>query len=153
MCIGKILYDDIYMKNNLIITIGRQFGSGGREIGQRLAKLFDIAYYDKELIQEAAKESGRLGILREGRRDGSGVSAQHPHHELGNSGQLFRQRRYIEQREYFQVPVGRDYPSGRRPSERIRRTMCRLYTPRKPDVLQRIYPCSVEGQDRAYHET
>ena len=58
MCIGKILYDDIYMKNNLIITIGRQFGSGGREIGQRLAKLFDIAYYDKELIQEAAKESG-----------------------------------------------------------------------------------------------
>ena len=55
MCIGKILYDDIYMKNNLIITIGRQFGSGGREIGQRLAKLFDIAYYDKELIQEAAK--------------------------------------------------------------------------------------------------
>ncbi|WP_418429440.1 cytidylate kinase family protein, partial [Barnesiella intestinihominis] len=38
------------MNDNLIITIGRQFGSGGREIGKRLADLFGIAYYDKELI-------------------------------------------------------------------------------------------------------
>ena len=35
------------MNNNLIITIGRQFGSGGREIGKRLSALFGIAYYDK----------------------------------------------------------------------------------------------------------
>lgn len=41
-----------------IITIGRQYGSGGREIGQRLAELFDIPYYDKELLKVAAKESG-----------------------------------------------------------------------------------------------
>lgn len=41
-----------------IITIGRQFGSGGREIGQKLAKALDIAYYDKELLLVAAKESG-----------------------------------------------------------------------------------------------
>ncbi|MCH5328841.1 MAG: cytidylate kinase-like family protein, partial [Coprobacter sp.] len=46
------------MKDHLIITIGRQFGSGGRDIGRRLARLFDIAYYDKELIREAARESG-----------------------------------------------------------------------------------------------
>lgn len=46
------------MKQNLVITIGRQFGSGGREVGKRLAELFGIDYFDKELINEAAKESG-----------------------------------------------------------------------------------------------
>lgn len=43
---------------NTIITIGRQFGSGGREIGEKLAKYFDIPYYDKELINRVAKDSG-----------------------------------------------------------------------------------------------
>ena len=46
------------MKHNLVITIGRQFGSGGRDIGKRLADMFGISYYDKELIIEAAKMSG-----------------------------------------------------------------------------------------------
>ncbi len=46
------------MNDNLIITIGRQFGSGGREIGRYLADLLGIAYYDKELINEASKSSG-----------------------------------------------------------------------------------------------
>ena len=46
------------MNNNFIITIGRQFGSGGREIGETLAKKLNIPYYDKELISLAAKESG-----------------------------------------------------------------------------------------------
>jgi cytidylate kinase len=43
---------------NTIITIGRQFGSGGREIGKKLAEHFGIPYYDKELITRAAQESG-----------------------------------------------------------------------------------------------
>lgn len=46
------------MNNKFIITIGRQFGSGGREIGEALAKKLGIPYYDKELISIAAKESG-----------------------------------------------------------------------------------------------
>lgn len=41
-----------------IITIGRQFGSGGKEVGIRLAKELNIPFYDKELLQEAAKKSG-----------------------------------------------------------------------------------------------
>ena len=41
-----------------IITIGRQFGSGGREIGEKLAAHFGIKCYDKELLSRAAKESG-----------------------------------------------------------------------------------------------
>ena len=45
-------------KNQPIITIGRQTGSNGREIGLRLAKKLGIPFYDRELITEAAKESG-----------------------------------------------------------------------------------------------
>ncbi len=38
-----------------IITIGREFGSGGRELGKRLADLLGIPCYDKEIISEVAK--------------------------------------------------------------------------------------------------
>ena len=36
------------MEKKIIITIGRQFGSGGRTIGKKLAEKLGIAYYDKE---------------------------------------------------------------------------------------------------------
>ncbi len=41
-----------------IITIGRQYGSGGREIGLKLAEELGIKFYDKELLDRAAKNSG-----------------------------------------------------------------------------------------------
>lgn len=41
-----------------IITISREYGSGGREIGEKLAKIFDIPFYDNEIISQAAKETG-----------------------------------------------------------------------------------------------
>ena len=43
---------------NYVITLGRQFGCGAREIGHLVAKLLNIDYYDKELLLEAAKSSG-----------------------------------------------------------------------------------------------
>lgn len=46
------------MPMNTIITIGRQFGSAGREIGEKVAAHFGIPCYDKELLSRAAKESG-----------------------------------------------------------------------------------------------
>ncbi|MBR2715540.1 MAG: cytidylate kinase-like family protein [Ruminococcus sp.] len=46
------------MSNKYVITIGRQFGSGGRAVGQKLAEKLNIPFYDKELISIAAKESG-----------------------------------------------------------------------------------------------
>lgn len=42
---------------NKIITIGREFGSGGRELGKRLADHLGIAYYDKEIIEEISKRT------------------------------------------------------------------------------------------------
>ena len=46
------------MNNNLIITIGREYGTGGREIGQKLALRLGIPFYDRELITRAAKKTG-----------------------------------------------------------------------------------------------
>jgi cytidylate kinase len=46
------------MKKDYVITIGRQLGSGGREIGEKLAQQLGISFYDKELIFIASKESG-----------------------------------------------------------------------------------------------
>ena len=50
-----------YIKNtylNYIICIGRQYGSGGREVGEKLARKLGIPCYDKLLIKKAALESG-----------------------------------------------------------------------------------------------
>lgn len=43
---------------NTVVTIGRQFGSAGREIGKKVAEYFDIKFYDRDLLTRAAKESG-----------------------------------------------------------------------------------------------
>lgn len=45
------------MENKMIITIGRQYGSGGLEIGQKLAEELGVNLYDKEMLKRAAKES------------------------------------------------------------------------------------------------
>lgn len=42
-----------------IITIGREFGSGGRELGKRIADTLQIAYYDQEIITELAKRTNQ----------------------------------------------------------------------------------------------
>lgn len=59
-----------------IITISREFGSGGRFIGEEVAKKLGIAYYDKEMIGQIAEQAGlssayvreKLSYLR--RKDG-----------------------------------------------------------------------------------
>ncbi len=46
------------MAKNTVITISRQFGSGGRLIGKKLAEKFGVPFYDRELIELAVEESG-----------------------------------------------------------------------------------------------
>lgn len=46
------------MKKPLIITIGREYGSGGRQIGQAVAERLGISFYDKKIISLAAEKSG-----------------------------------------------------------------------------------------------
>ncbi len=43
---------------NIVITIARQYGSGGKTVGEMLAKKLDIPYYDKDLMKLASEESG-----------------------------------------------------------------------------------------------
>ena len=44
--------------DNFVITIARQYGSGGRTIGEELAKKLGISYYDKDIIGQIAEQSG-----------------------------------------------------------------------------------------------
>ena len=46
------------MEDKFVVNIGRQLGSGGREIGEKLAIRLGISFYDKELITLASEESG-----------------------------------------------------------------------------------------------
>lgn len=46
------------MKNNLVITISREFGSGGHEIGRQVAERLGINFYDREIVLKAAENSG-----------------------------------------------------------------------------------------------
>lgn len=46
------------MEKKIIINLGRELGSGGRDIGKRVAQELDIKFYDKSLIKLAAKQSG-----------------------------------------------------------------------------------------------
>lgn len=46
------------MENKIVITIARQYGSGGRDIGKLIAEKLGITYLDKEIIAEAVAESG-----------------------------------------------------------------------------------------------
>ncbi|MGN0243913.1 MAG: AAA family ATPase [Lachnospiraceae bacterium] len=50
---------------NKIITIGRQFGSGGRDIGEAIAKKLDIPFYDKKILEKASEDSGLCNELFE----------------------------------------------------------------------------------------
>lgn len=52
--------------NNLVITIGREFGSGGKYIGERLAEELNLKFYDKSLLERVSKESQiDLSLLEE----------------------------------------------------------------------------------------
>ena len=46
------------MEKHILITVGRQFGSGGKPVGDALSEKLGIPIYDKELITEAARQSG-----------------------------------------------------------------------------------------------
>ncbi|MBM6869737.1 cytidylate kinase-like family protein [Pseudoflavonifractor phocaeensis] len=43
---------------HVVITISRQYGSGGRIVAQRLSQLLEVPYYDKEIIQKVSQETG-----------------------------------------------------------------------------------------------
>ena len=59
------------MKN--IITVSREFGSGGRELGKRLADELGFSYYDREIVTALAEKTGMDEHYLEQQLDSSGV--------------------------------------------------------------------------------
>lgn len=89
-----------------VITISRQYGSGGREIGERLAKALGIPFYDNELISRAAKESGFAEAVFEKAEDKASNSLLYSiamgmnaygNHELGFAHLSLDDRIYLAQ--------------------------------------------------------
>lgn len=65
------------MNQNIVITISREYGSGGRAVGEELARELNVEYYDKDIIKMAAEESGineGLFNLTEEKLKGSAIS-------------------------------------------------------------------------------
>ena len=62
------------MKDHIIITIGRQFGSGGLEVARYLSSKLGIPMYDSELISKAAHDSGISAELFEEKDEKRGFS-------------------------------------------------------------------------------
>lgn len=77
------------MKKNIIITISRQFGSNGREIGRLLAEYLDIGYYNKEIMESIAQDLGiDADFFREENRNDQGLYALPGHHALSTITEL-----------------------------------------------------------------
>lgn len=70
------------MNDNYIITIGREYGSGGLEIGQKLAEKLGIKCYDKELIESSGSRKGteKKKFLKKRMRKKKLLSSNHPDH-------------------------------------------------------------------------
>ena len=66
MTVRKIQEDIMSDEKKKVITISREFGSGGRLIGRRLAEKLNVPYYDKELLDRIAEESGFSREMIEG---------------------------------------------------------------------------------------
>ena len=91
------------METKTVITIGRQYGSAGRQIGRALAEELGIKCYDKELLDRAAKDSGMCQELFENHDEKFPVLSGHGYVFLRLF--FFRFFRYADQSEGFSCTV------------------------------------------------
>ena len=84
---------------HIIINVGRQLGSGGRDIGRMLAQEFGATYYDKELLNLAAQESGfsKEFFERNDERKGFLFSFLHLPYAMGSSSTNFYQNNFSQE--------------------------------------------------------
>ena len=84
-----------------IITVSREFGSGGRELGKRLADELGFAYYDKEIITAIAEEEGLYYLdTASVMKDSSGFLL--PEFDVGDGHHLTREA-YVKMLEYLRT--------------------------------------------------
>ena len=93
------------MDENIVISIARQYGSGGRTVGKMLAEKLGISFYDKEIIRMASDESGidlkLFGKVEGGDSVKPSLFGKSPIYR----GKLHRagQQRFYFRRKYFQL--------------------------------------------------
>ena len=95
---------------SFVITIGRQYGSGGRFIGKKLAELLGVNFYDNELITTAATQSGLSKAVLDNydeKKDGFFTGGEHK----DNHAQL---RHLVDEGGLLEKPqkCGAEYQSG-----------------------------------------
>ena len=117
---------------NKIITVGREFGSGGRELGKRLADLLHIAYYDKEIVTEIAKktslaESYVHQVMEHNPTIYYPITIGHSFYPMVNPIMDLNNSIYVEQSRIIKE-------NGRRVRLCDRGTLCRLYPPRNGNL-------------------
>ena len=137
-------------KPKFVITIGRQFGSGGREIGRLVAQMLKIDYYDKELLTEAAKSTGMNSDFFEAADERSPkffsslMSFSTGFHGgsfvIGNSP-ISNDNIYRQQSEVIEALAERNSGSH-----------CRLYSTQSPQCDKRIHTCRHSYLRGAHHK-
>lgn len=88
------------MNGNYVITIGREYGSGGREVALKLGELLGINVYDKDLIDLTAEKKGLDKNLVAKNNEKKGLSFGKANHELpafDSFGRTFNDRLYMLQ--------------------------------------------------------
>ena len=101
-------------KNNLIISVGRQLGSGGHDVAKLLAQRFGCTFYDRELLNLAAKESGFCEKFFEQNDERSGFfkSRFHMHVPLFGENDYYRNNFSQESLYQFQSDAIRKAAEG-----------------------------------------
>lgn len=135
------------MQERFVINIGRQFGSGGKSIGEKIASRLGIKLYDKELINLAAEESGLCSELFEGadEKERKGfLSALIGHFHRPLSGNYYCTNTPLSHESLFHIQ-----------SEVIRRVAegenC-IFVGRCADYILRDHPCAINLFFTAEHE-
>lgn len=89
---SKVVNESNVKNNNFVITISREYGSGGRYIGKLVANKLGIALYDKEVIYELAKETGLSKEYienNEQKRNLLDILTDRYYYELNNSDEMY----------------------------------------------------------------
>lgn len=85
------------MKEKFVISIGCEYGSGGPEVGRKIAKDLDINYYDRELIDMILEETGFSKDILEKAETGSDLKGR----STGDNGQSLNASKYMNLTDRF----------------------------------------------------
>lgn len=137
---------------NTIITISREYGSGGRFVGKLLADELGIPFYDKEIIAMASEDSGfAQEFIKENEQKMKGLSSvAFTAGMWGRKSRLQLRKRRIED---LRLRSGRNRENRKTRRVRHRRSLRRLRAQRQVQMPQRVYPRGYAVEGGARHKS